>query len=109
MEQIITDYKAAHKNMEVAVLKQPFEVRGMQVHFQLAGELQKDIFSNLKPELTGLLRRKINHARLDVTFEMVEESQGKNLYTSSDKLRYLLEKSEMLRILKDKFGLETDF
>jgi len=111
LDEIIIDYKAAHKNMEVAVLRQPFEIREDAIHFLLAGELQRDIFLKCKPELTGLFRKKLLHARVDVTCEIQEEApnQSKNLYTSSDKLRYLLEKSPALKELKTRFDLETDF
>lgn len=111
LEDIMMDYKAAHKNMEVAVMRQPFEIREEAIHFLLAGELQRDIFLKCKPELTGLFRKKLLHARLDITYEIKEEAQdqSKNLYTSSDKLRYLLEKSPALKELKKRFELETDF
>ncbi|WP_209331540.1 hypothetical protein [Lunatimonas salinarum] len=111
LEEIITDYKEAHKNMEVAVMRQPFEIREEAIHFLLSGELQKDIFLKCKPELTGLFRKKLSHARVEVTYEVKEEAQdqSRNLYTSTDKFRYLLEKSPMLKALKSRFDLETDF
>jgi DNA polymerase-3 subunit gamma/tau len=111
LNAIIADYRIAHKNMEVSVLMQPFEVEEERVHFQLSSDLQQDIFSKCKPELTGLLRKKLQHVRLDVTYEIVEEANesSKNLYTSTDKLHYLLEKSPALKELQKRFGLEADF
>lgn len=111
LNDIIADYRLAHKNMEVSVLMQPFEVEEERIHFHLAGELQQDIFSKCKPELTGLLRKKLQHVRVDVTYEIVEEvnEPSKNLYTSTDKLHYLLEKSPALKELQKRFGLEADF
>jgi hypothetical protein len=111
LEEILSDYKAAHKNMEVAVLRQPYELRGIAIHFLLAGELQQDIFMRCKPELTGLFRRKLHHAKVEVTYEIKEEAQNqsKNLYTASERLQYLLKKSPALTELKKRFDLETDF
>ena len=111
LNAIIADYRLAHKNMEVSVLMQPFVVEDERVHFRLSGELQQDIFSKCKPELTGLLRKKLQHVRVDVTYEIVEEAiePSKNLYTSTDKLHYLLEKSPALKELQKRFGLEADF
>lgn len=110
LNTIIAEYRAAHKNMEVSVLLQPFEVADERVHFTLSGELQQEIFAKCKPELTGLLRKKLQHVRVDVTYEIVEEEtkQSKNLYTSTDKLHYLLEKSPALKELRSRFGLEAD-
>lgn len=111
LEEILSDYKAAHKNMEVAVLRQPYELRGIAIHFLLAGELQQDIFMRCKPELTGLFRRKLHHAKAEITCEIKEEAQdqSKNLYTASERLQYLLKKSPALNELKKRFDLETDF
>lgn len=97
--------------MEVALLKQPWELQGERVHFLLSNDLQQEIFSKCKPELTGFFRKKLQHARVEVTFEIQIEAvnQSKNLYTSSDKLRYLLEKSPALKELQKRFDLETDF
>ncbi len=111
LNAIIADYRLAHKNMEVSVLMQPFEVEEERVHFHLSGELQQDIFSKCKPELTGLLRKKLKHVRVDVTYEILEETKesSRNLYTSTDKLHYLLEKSPALKELQRRFDLEADF
>lgn len=111
LEEILAEYKAAHKNMEVAVLRQPYELHETAIHFLLAGELQQDIFVRCKPELTGLFRRKLRHAKIEITYEIKAEpqDQAKNLYTATEKLQYLLQKSPALKELKKRFELETDF
>ena len=110
LEEIIQGYKQSHRNMEIAVFKQSFELRGCQVHFSLHGELQQDIFEKCKPEINRLLKQKLKHPEVEVTCEVKqEEESGKNLYTSTDKLNYLLEKSPAMKELQKRFGLETDF
>ncbi|MFC4871410.1 DNA polymerase III subunit gamma/tau [Negadavirga shengliensis] len=111
LEEVILAFKANHKNLEVAVLKQPYEIHESQVVFILSGGLQEDIFIKVKPELTGMLRKKLQHAALEVAFEIREEEvdPAKNLYTSREKLTYLLDKSPALKELQRRFGLETDF
>ncbi|NHE55737.1 hypothetical protein [Cyclobacterium plantarum] len=111
LEEVKHAFSEDHKNMEMALLKQPFEVRGYHVVFFLSKGIQEDLFSKLRPELTGILRRKLQHPELEVSFEVKEEAidPSKNLYTSSEKLSFLLKKSPALKELKNRFGLETDF
>jgi DNA polymerase-3 subunit gamma/tau len=110
-EDILVDFKKDHKNMEMALLNQPFELRGQEVVFMLSIGLHEDLFPKLKPELTGILRRELRHPELEVTFEINPEAENpsKNLYTSREKLGYLMEKSPALKELKKRFGLEADF
>ena len=111
LEEVLEVFKEDHKSMEMAVLKQPFEIKESQINFLLHGGLQEDIFVKLKPELTALFRRKLQKPDLEITFEIREEAvdPSKHLYTSSEKLSFLLKKSPALKELKNRFGLETDF
>ena len=97
--------------MEMALLNQPFELRDQEVVFMLSMGLHEDLFPKLKPELTGILRRELRNPELEVTFEINPEAENpsKNLYTSREKLGYLMEKSPALKELKKRFGLEADF
>lgn len=105
------EFKEQGKSMEMAVLNQPFEVEGKEVKFMLSGEIQKDIFSKIKPDFLKFLRKKINNYKVELSFEINAEavSPGKKLYTSTDKLTYLKDKSPALKELQKRFGLETDF
>lgn len=111
LEDVLQDYKKLGKSMEIAVVKQPFEIDQEKIVFFLQGELQKDIFIKLKPELTGFLKRGLQNHSLEISFEIREEvaNRASKLYTSTDKLRYLKEKSPALKELQQRFGLETDF
>jgi len=109
--EIIEDYKSHHKNLEVTVLKQPVSLENETITFHLNGEIQQDIFLKIKPEVLNILRRKLNNYSIHIEQEIKEEeSNGKRkLYTSTDKLLYLKEKSPALVELQKRFGLETDF
>jgi hypothetical protein len=111
VNDIIDEFKKGQKSMEVTVLKQPIGLVDEEVTFYLNGDLQVDIFTKIKPELTGLLRKRLSNYKIDVLFEIKEDavSKGQKLYTSTDKLNYLREKSPALKELQKRFGLETDF
>lgn len=111
LQEIIFTYKEQHKNLETTVLKQPVELTGETITFKLNGEIQQDIFQKIKPEVFQLLRRKLNNYSIHLESVIVEEviDGKKKLYTSTDKLQYLKEKSPALIELQKRFGLETDF
>jgi hypothetical protein len=111
IHEIIEDLKSNHKTLEGTVLKQSFILEGETITFHLNGEIQQDIFFKIKNDILGILRRKLNNYSIHLDCEIKEddESNKKKLYTSTDKLHYLLEKSPALAELKKRFGLETDF
>ncbi|WP_231955563.1 hypothetical protein [Aquiflexum balticum] len=111
IQEIIEDLKSQHKTLEVTVLKQSFILEGETITYHLNGEIQQDIFLKIKNDILGILRRKLNNYSIHLESEIKEddESSKKKLYTSTDKLHYLLEKSPALAELKKRFGLETDF
>lgn len=111
LDRIIFEFKEKGKHMEIAVIRQPFKIEGSKIFFLLNGEIQKDIFEKIRPELTGILKQFLNQAQLEVSFQINSQTEGAalKLYTSSDKLRYLREKSPALKELQKRFGLETDF
>ncbi len=111
LEAVIDQYRSQHKNLEVTVLKQPVFLDQETVTFKLNGEIQQDIFYKIKPEVLQVIRRKLNNYSVSMEAVIVEEEvEGqKKLYTSTDKLQYLKEKSPALVELQRRFGLETDF
>ncbi|GAB2627615.1 hypothetical protein [Belliella aquatica] len=108
---MVEEYKSSHKNLEVTVLKQPYKLEGERITFLLNGEIQQDIFNKNRPEVLNTLRRKLNNYNISIAAQIQEDAvpDGQKLYTSTDKLNYLLEKHGALRELQKKFGLETDF
>lgn len=111
LDRVIQEYKKEGKNMEVTVIRQPFEVNGDKVVFLLNGEIEKDIFLKIRQELTESIRVSLQNRQVEISCQITEHMAGPSskLYTSTDKLRYLREKSPALKELQQRFGLETDF
>jgi DNA polymerase-3 subunit gamma/tau len=108
---IVDSFKEEHRNLEAVALNQPFELEGEKAVFHLVSDIQAGIFQKIKQEITTELRRKLNNYNLQIEFEVLEEVKDdkKRLYTSTDKLHYLREKSDLLDELLNRFKLETDF
>jgi hypothetical protein len=104
-------FKEERKNLEMTVLRQPISLDGNILTFMLQGDLQMEVFQKAKPELLGLLRSKLHNELLIIESKEVEEEHAgrKPLYTSTDKLNHLKQKSPALAELQRRFGLETDF
>jgi hypothetical protein len=105
------EFRAANKNMELAILDQDIRVTDGELLLLIHGSIQEDIANKMKPELIGLLRKFSGATQLSIAVVQQEEEpdeKGK-LYTSTDKLKFLREKHPALLELQRKFGLEVDF
>ena len=105
------EFRAANKNMELAILDQDIRVTDGELLLLVHGSIQEDIANKMKPELIGLLRKFSGATQLSIAVVQQEEEpdeKGK-LYTSTDKLKFLREKHPALMELQRKFDLEVDF
>lgn len=63
----------------------------------------------MKVELTAFLREKLKNTSLQVTGELSASEDKKVIYTNREKFDYLADKNPILKELKDRLGLDTDF
>jgi hypothetical protein len=75
------------------------------------GHVQEEIALKMKPELIRIIKElaSVNHFKLELAVKEELESERNKLYTSSDKLNYLLKKNGALGEFQRMFGLETDY
>lgn len=111
LASLVNGLKEDHRNLEAVALNQPFHLEGEKAIFHLVSDIQAGIFQKIKQEITNDLRRKLNNYNLQIDCEVREEVKDdkRRLYTSTDKLHYLREKSELVGELLNRFKLETDF
>ncbi|EPA00262.1 hypothetical protein A33Q_0133 [Indibacter alkaliphilus LW1] len=110
--ELADSFRIQNRSLESTILKQPFRLGESKITFKLIGEIQEDIFQKIRPEVLKLLRSKLNNDSVQIDFEITEETEDpsvRKLYTNTDKLMFLLEKSPALKELQKRFGLETDF
>jgi len=79
------------------------------VHLQVENDVQVAEFNSFKPEFLMYLRQGLGHNRLQVLIDVVQQENGRNLYTSQDKYNFLAERYPVLKDLKTRLGLDTDF
>lgn len=91
------------------MLSQPYELQGKQIIVNLLSPVHETMLNAIKVELAGFLREKLRNSLIQVTGQLTVSDDKKVIYTNRDKFDYLVEKNPMLKELKDRLGLDTDF
>lgn len=107
----LTEERKAISMMHYSLLNRPVQANENHlIMLRVDNPVQEDQFNEFRAEFLGELRRRTGYPRLNVQAEVVERVEtGRKLYTSNDKLEYLMEKYPMLTAMKQKLGLDADF
>jgi DNA polymerase-3 subunit gamma/tau len=90
-------------------LTQPFARKDHEIIIHLHNPIQETILNGIKGDLVTYLRETLKNDSISVIGELVEGESKQMLYTSREKFDYLMEKNPVLKELKEKLGLDTDF
>ncbi len=71
--------------------------------------VQETMLDNIKTELTAYLRKNLKNNGIVVEGKLAEDDDKKMMYTSRDKFEFLLDKNPLLREMKERLGLDSDF
>lgn len=91
------------------MLSQPYQFDGNLITVRLLSSVHESMLNSIKSELTGFLREKLRNNSIQITGQVQAEDDKKIIYTNREKFDFLAEKNPMLRELKDRLGLDTDF
>jgi hypothetical protein len=94
---------------EFQMLSQQYELRGSQIVVTLLSPVHETMLNNIKAEISAHLRDKLKNNLIQVTGELKTTDEKRVIYTNREKFDYLAEKNPLLRELKDRLGLDTDF
>jgi DNA polymerase-3 subunit gamma/tau len=94
---------------EYQLLAQPYLLQDNRVIVHLLSPVQDTMLNNIKSELTTHLRERLKNSAILVVGELTETDDKKMMYTSRDKFEFLLERNPVLKELKERLGLDTDF
>jgi septum formation topological specificity factor MinE len=111
LESIRRFFKSQEKNMELAILEHPIQIRGGEIILEVIGHVQEEIANKMRPELLRLVREYTGVNKVSVQLELKEEiaNAKPKLYTSSDKLNHLKQLHPALAEFQRKFGLDVDY
>ncbi len=91
------------------MLSQPYKLEGSLITVGLLSPVHETMLNNIKGEITSFLREQLRNNTIQITGELQTSEEKKIIYTNREKFDYLVEKNPMLRELKDRLGLDTDF
>jgi DNA polymerase-3 subunit gamma/tau len=91
------------------LLTHPFERRENEVIIYLHNPVQETILGAIKSDLTTYVRERLQNFSITVKGQLVEGETKKILYTNREKFEYLMEKNPVLKEMKERLGLDTDF
>ena len=94
---------------EYQMLSQPYDLKGNHVTIQLLSPVHETMLNNIRLELTAFLREKLKNSSIQVTGQLPTGEEKKVIYTNREKFDFLADKNPMLKELKDRLGLDTDF
>lgn len=86
-------------------------VEGSTIKLKISNTLERDILARFEMDLLGYLRKELSNTTIQIVTDMVQpvDTGGKKLYTSKDKLEYMLSKNNNLKKLQELLGLDADF
>jgi DNA polymerase-3 subunit gamma/tau len=91
------------------MLSQPYILRDKQIIVTLLSPVHDTMLNNIKSELTAFLRERLKNNFIQVSGELTSTDDKKVIYTNREKFDYLADKNPILKELKDRLGLDTDF
>ena len=94
---------------EYQMLSQPYKLEASVITVELLSPVHETMLNNIKSEITAFLREQLRNNSIQVTGQLQSGEEKKIIYTNREKFDYLVEKNPMLRELKDRLGLDTDF
>ncbi len=98
-----------HLQAESQMLSQAYEIKDHVIIVTLLSPVHESMLNNIKMELAAFLRDKVRNTSIQITGLLTTSDDKKVIYTNRDKFDYLAEKNPILKELKDRLGLDTDF
>lgn len=94
---------------EYQLLKGNIRLEQNQVLLSLNNPIQEPLLNGIRMSLVGFLREKLGNSSVMVSGVLEQAAPGKVIYTNKEKFEHLAEKYPVLKDLKERFGLDTDF
>lgn len=92
------------------MLSQPYKLlEGKHIVVSLLSPVHETMLAAIKIDLTAFVREKLRNTSIQVSGELATSDEKKIIYTNRDKFDYLAEKNPILKEMKDRLGLDTDF
>lgn len=113
LQQVWNEYAEQRKKFqaEYQLLTQPFELENNTITVSLHHPVQESMLDNMRIELSTFIRERLKNNSILITgrLEEIKEDEKKVFYTPREKFEYLIEKNPLLKEMKERLGLDTDY
>jgi len=94
---------------EYQLLSQSYVLQDKKIIVQLLHPVQETMLNNMKSEIIAFLRERLKNNSITLYCEVAAVDETKKMiYTTREKLEFLMEKNPLLKELKDRFDLDPD-
>jgi hypothetical protein len=94
---------------EHQLLKGNIRLDQNQVLLTLNNPIQEPLLQGIRTSLVGFLREKLGNNSVMVSGVLEQAAPSKVIYTNKEKFEHLAEQYPLLKDMKERFGLDTDF
>lgn len=95
---------------EYQFLSQPIDIEDKAIIVHVYHPVQETMLNNMRIELSTFIRERLRNNSIQIIGKTKEVEEGKKVYyTPREKFDYLVEKNPILKELKDRLGLDTDY
>jgi DNA polymerase-3 subunit gamma/tau len=94
---------------EQLVLNRTLTLKGTSIHITLDNTLQVGYLTEVKLELLGYLRDKLQNSKIQLEHTVTQQEVKKMIYSSQDKYNFMAEKNPALHELRKVLNLEVDY
>lgn len=102
--------KNAGKDSEFNIMNNKMQLsENFLIEIHIRNKVEEDILDRFKADLLTYLRNKLSNNQIKISTILKNNITRKTLYTNTDKFDYLAKKNPVLRDLKSRLGLDTDF
>lgn len=102
--------KAEGRDSEYHILQQKIKlIDNHTVQITLINKLQEDFINKMRTDLMYNIRKSLKNDNVKLEVIIEEQSEQRMLYTNREKLEFLQEKKPIIKLLRDKLGLDPDF
>jgi DNA polymerase-3 subunit gamma/tau len=94
---------------EYHLLKQEFHFENNLITIHLTNPVEEPLLQTIRNPLTEFLRERLKNRSINVTSQIREIQAQKIAYTNKEKFDKLTERNPVLKELKQRLDLDTDF
>ena len=94
---------------EQMVLNRTLTLNDTVIHITLDNTLQVDFLTEVKPELLGYLRDKLQNGKIQLEHTVTQQEMKKMIYSSQDKYNFMADKNPVLHELRKVLNLDVDY